>query len=340
MTGNDTLKKSAWLVSLVGLLLFVAIVGYHGIGFVGAAVTAVGWGLLWITLFHLAPMVIDAYAWQILLDKQHRIGIVKLSGIAWVGEAVNSLLPVALIGGGVVRARLLSLAQVPVAIGGASVVVDLTVAVASLIFFSFAGVAVLVANALPGYFLMQLLPGLLLFSLAVCGFYVAQRRGMFLALARRIERLNGTGVTSELSSNAARLDRHITEIYQRRGDFWYAFAVRLVGWIIGTGEVWLALHYLGHPVTLVDALMLESLVQAIRSAAFLIPGALGIQEGAFMLLGASIGIPPQTGIALSLVKRVRELSLGIPALLIWQEREVRYFRQESVRNPSVAREGK
>ena len=81
---------------------------------------------------------------------RHRIGFVRLTGIAWVGEAANSLLPVALIGGGLVRARLLSVARVPAAIGGASVVVDLTVAVISLILFSFAGVAVLVTNALPG----------------------------------------------------------------------------------------------------------------------------------------------------------------------------------------------
>ena len=340
MTGNETLKRTAWLLTLLGLVLFVAVISYQGIGSVGAAVAAVGWGLVWISLFHLAPLLVDTYAWQILLDKRYRVGIIKLTGIAWIGEAANSLLPVALIGGGLVRARLLSLAQVPAAIGGASVVVDLTVAVISLIFFSFAGVAVLVINALPGHSSTQLLPGLVIFSLVIYVFYLAQRRGMFLALARRIERLSGSDATGVLSSDAARLDRCVADIYQRRGDLWLAFLVRLIGWVIGTGEVWLALRYLGQPVTLVEALMLESLGQAIRSAAFVVPGALGIQEGAYLVLGATIGIPPHIGIALSLVKRVRELSLGVPALLIWQGREVRHFRQRSSHKPSVVGGGK
>ena len=340
MTWTTTLKKSAWLVSLIGLLLFVAVIGYQGIGSVSTAVGAVGWGLVWISLFHLAPLVVDTYAWQILLDRRYRVGLGRLTEISWIGEGVNSLLPVALIGGGLVRTRLLNLARVPAAIGGASVVVDLTLAVISLIFFSIAGVAVLFSHALPGHTLTQLLPGLLAFSLLIYGFYVAQRRGMFLALARRIERLSGTKTAGSLSIDAARLDCRVAEIYERRGDLWFAFLLRLLGWVIGAGEVWLALRYLGHPVTLVEALMLESLGQAIRSAAFVVPGALGIQEGAYLLLGTSIGIPPHIGIALSLVKRVRELVFGMPALLLWHGLEVRRFGQRPSRKPFIVGEGK
>lgn len=329
MTRHETLKKSAWLLSLAGLLLFVGVVSYQGIGSVSAAVAAVGWGLVWISLFHLAPLVVDTYAWQILVDRRHRVGLGRLTVISWIGEAVNSLLPVALIGGGLVRARLLSLSRVPAGISGASVVVDLTVAVISLIFFSFAGVAVLLTHALPGQASTQLLPGLILFSLLTYGFYAAQRRGMFLRLARRIEKMNGSGTGGALSNDAASLDRCVAEIYERRGDIWFAFLVRLIGWVIGAAEVWLALHYLGHPVSLVEALMLESLGQAVRSAAFVVPGALGIQEGAYLVLGASIGIPPQIGVALSLVKRVRELAFGVPALLLWHGLELRRFRKRT-----------
>ncbi|MFQ6006377.1 MAG: flippase-like domain-containing protein [Woeseia sp.] len=335
LTRNDTLKKSAWLVSLAGLLLFAAVVGYQGIGAVSAAVAVVGWGLVWINLVHLAPLVVDTYAWQILLDRRHRVGLGRLTGISWIGEAVNSLLPVALIGGGLVRARLLSHAHVPAAISGAAVVVDLTVAVISLILFSFAGVAVLLSHALPGHTSAQLLPGLFVFSLLVYGFYVAQRRGMFLKLARRIEKMSGSGTGGALSSDAARLDRRVAEIYERRPDFWIALLVRLLGWVIGAAEVWLALRYLGHPVSLVEALMLESLGQAIRSAAFVVPGALGVQEGAYLVLGASIGIAPHIGVALSLVKRVRELSFGVPALLLWHGLEVRRFRQRPGRKSFI-----
>lgn len=338
--GTGGLKKTAWLVSLVGLTLFVAVIGYQGIGSVTAAVAVAGWSLAWISLFHLLPLLIDTYAWQLLLGSQQRVDIMQLTWISWIGEAVNSLFPVALIGGGVVRARLLARAGVPKAIGGASVVVDLTVAVITLIVFSLAGVAVLVAQALPGYSLGQLLPGLLIFSLLSYAFYVAQRRGMFLAVARRIERMQNSEKRGKLSEDAAMLDCAIAEIYGRRGAFWSACLIRFGGWVIGAGEVWLALYFLQYPVTLLEAMMLESIGQAIRSAAFVIPGALGVQEGTYLLLAVSIGIPPQIGVALSLVKRVRELSLGVPALLFWQGLELQRLRRQPPGPPAVAGEGK
>ena len=100
-------------------------------------------------------------------------------------------------------------------------------------------------------------------------------------------------------------------------------AWRLVGWFVGIGEVWLALYFLGQPVGLDEALMLEALGQAIRGAAFAIPGALGVQEGGFALLAPLVGLSMETGVAISLVKRVRELTLGVPGLMAWQVAESR-----------------
>ena len=60
---------------------------------------------------------------------------------------------------------------------------------------------------------------------------------------------------------------------------------------------------------------MESLGQAIRGAAFAIPGALGVQEGGYLLLAPLVGLPPDAGLALSLAKRARELLLGLPGLL-------------------------
>ncbi len=94
-----------------------------------------------------------------------------------------------------------------------------------------------------------------------------------------------------------------------------------MGWLAGVGEVWLALYFLGHPVTLVEALILESLGQAVRSAGFAIPGALGVQEGGLLVLGALVGLPGEVAIGLSLVKRARELTLGLPGLAAWQVAE-------------------
>jgi len=64
--------------------------------------------------------------------------------------------------------------------------------------------------------------------------------------------------------------------------------------------------------------MLESLGNAVRGAAFAVPGALGVQEGGFILLGSQLGLDAETSLALSLVKRFRELVFGLPGLVVWQ----------------------
>jgi uncharacterized membrane protein YbhN (UPF0104 family) len=75
-------------------------------------------------------------------------------------------------------------------------------------------------------------------------------------------------------------------------------------------------------------MLLESLGQAVRAGAFVVPGALGVQEGAFMLLGRALGIPPETALALSLSKRCRELLFGLPGLVVWQFSEATGFLKQ------------
>jgi hypothetical protein len=90
-----------------------------------------------------------------------------------------------------------------------------------------------------------------------------------------------------------------------------------VSWILGAGEIWLGLYYLGQPIDITTALLMESLAQALRTAAFFVPGALGVQEGGYMIIGGAYGLSPEVALALSLVKRTRELLFGVPGLVAW-----------------------
>jgi len=73
-------------------------------------------------------------------------------------------------------------------------------------------------------------------------------------------------------------------------------------------------------------MVLESLGQAVRSAAFAVPGALGIQEGGFILLGSLFGLPSTAALSLSLVKRLPDLAIGLPGLAAWQMLEFRRMK--------------
>jgi hypothetical protein len=100
---------------------------------------------------------------------------------------------------------------------------------------------------------------------------------------------------------------------------------------------------MGHPLGFTGALALESLVLALRTAAFVVPGAAGVQEGGYLVLGAVFGLPPEVALALAVLKRARELVMGLPALLLWQWVEARrafagahgpqHIRSADVREP-------
>ncbi len=321
LIGANRLKTLARGGLLVGIVLFVAIIAREGVGEVAGALSVAGWGLLGVAAFHLLPVFGDAMGWRCLLASRSPISIRTAVYSRWIGESVNGLLPVAQVGGSVVKANLITRRGVPGALAGASVVVDITALVGSQIAFTLLGLALLIAQVRGGQLAPTALAGAVLMSVLLFGFYLAQRRGMFGALARALEKLAPGGGSSTFTEGAESIDSDVRAIYAESRAVVGAVAWHLVAWIVGAGEVWLALWLLGHPVDLSSALLLESLGQAVRAAAFVIPGALGVQEGGYVLLGQVLGIGPETALALSLSKRVRELALGIPGLVAWQIEE-------------------
>jgi hypothetical protein len=103
-----------------------------------------------------------------------------------------------------------------------------------------------------------------------------------------------------------------------------AFAWQLAGYMLGALEVYWALAFFGHPVSIASALAVEALTQAVRHAAFFMPAGLGVQEAAIMVLAHMAGVDREAGIALALVKRMREVLFGCIALAGWQLAEVRH----------------
>jgi putative membrane protein len=226
------------------------------------------------------------------------------------------------IGGNVVKARLLAAAGVAGPRAGASVVADVTTLMIAQLAFTLVGVGLLAAR-IGGVRLVGLaaLGAGLMVTLAV-GFIAAQRAGAFGHGARVIARL-GSGVGGGLALDADALDGEVHALHRERGRLLASWGWHLASWLAGAGEVWLALYFLGHPVDVWTALLLESLGQAVRAAAFAVPGALGVQEGGFVVLGAALGIGPETCLALSIAKRAREILLGVPGLVAWQTEAAR-----------------
>jgi len=288
----------------------------------------VGWWLIPITLFHLVPLVFSALSWRELISAASRPDAFTTVWIRWIRESINSLLPVASIGGDVASFRLAHLQGVPVPQAAASMVVDTTVGVVTQLIFVLAGVGLLLLRSTEGGALAvagMVLTGTAILFAATAAFVFFQHRGLFAGFAKFTRSLLPEKLQFAFTARASAIDEAIVLSYGSGRVIFRASLLRLVGWAAGAGEVWLVMYALGHPIGMVDAFILESLSSGVRAAAFMVPGALGAQEASFVLFGALFGLPADTALTISLSKRVRELALGVPGLLVWHWIEAHYM---------------
>jgi putative membrane protein len=311
-------RAAVWLLT-AGVLLFAGVLISQGLTAVFATLAVAGWGLPLVALLHLVPLALDAASIRVMFDTSRVRSSLRDAILArWVGESANSFLPAGPIGGPVVMARYFAQRGMTMRDAAAGVTVSTTLQALAQMIFALMGVAMLGAHASQGTEHAIRVPliiagGVLAFCLT--GFYLMQRRGLFGKLMRVIKRFSGKRDWARITDQADAIDLAVQDAYGRRGRAAASFLLSFAGWIIGTAEVYLILQLLQFPVGWGDALLLESLGQAIRAAGFAIPGSLGIQEGGFLLLAPLAGLRPETALALSLAKRAREVILGAPGLL-------------------------
>jgi putative membrane protein len=315
-------RAGTFLLS-AGVVLFVALLGWQGFGSVASMLAAAGWGLVAVAAFHLLPVVLDAAAIGVLFSPRDRDMSIRDALLArWTGESVNSLMPAGQIGGPMLMVRYLAQRGMRARDAAAVITVSTTMQTIGQLIFALIGVALLGSHAAGGSSTSvrtAVLVVIVLIGAMTFGFYLAQRRGLFGRATRFASsvaaRFSAKRDWSSLVTRAEAVDIAVHDMYRERRKVAASFTLSLIGWIVGTGEVWLALRVLGHPVGWTEALILESLGQAIRGAAFAIPGSLGVQEGGYLLLARMIGLPPEAALALSLAKRARELLLGLPGIV-------------------------
>jgi putative membrane protein len=312
------LRALLYLVWAGGLALFIGLILWNGAAEVASAMAHASSGLAVVVAYHVAPIFAHTIAWRCLQPRPARRSLGKLLLLRWYGESVGALVPLGQVGGDLLRGRWHARMGVaaPTAIGIA--VVDLATEIYAQMAFGGIG---LLAFAMVGQaqaaLMWRLAATLAVMTLLIFGFYIAQTKGLFTRIVTSIERV--FLAESQRSRSAARaMDGTIRRLYRRRRSLGAAFGWHLLGWLLGTGEIWLAAAFIGAPVTVLQALILESLVNMVRGAAFIIPGALGMQEGALIALGAVFGLGPDQSLAISLIKRARELIMGVPGLLSWQ----------------------
>ena len=324
MRGEKKIRIAFYLLAAGGAALFTLLLIRQGAPHVIAAFASAGWWIAAVAIYHLAvPLFLDAIAWWALFPKSDRLPLRKLLWMRWIGESVSTLVPSAAVGGDIVRARLAAIngATLPVAAG--TVLVDITLGVFTQAAFTVLGLVLLVDVTGQKNFVRPTLVGTLVGVLGVAGFYFVQRLGMFRFLGLIVARLANSPEWQSLVQSGETLDQTVRKLYARRGGVLACCVWTIISLVAGSGEIWIALYALDLHATFINALILQSMVLTIRSAAFAVPGGLGVQEGGYLFVGNLLGVPGDAAFALSLIARVRELALGIPGLISWQVIEAR-----------------
>jgi len=324
MKALGKIHVTVWLLGLAGAALFTILLIRQGLPQVGAAFAAAGWAIAAVVAFHFAvPVFLDALAWWVLFPKLERPALLQLLWMRWVGESVSTLVPSAAVGGDIVRARLAAINGTPLPLAAGTVLVDLTVGVFTQAGFTMLGLALLVDATGQRNFVRPTLIATLIGVVCIAGFYFVQRLGMFRSLALIVARLANSPEWQSLVESGETLDRTVRTLYARRRAVMTCCIWTIISLAGGSGEIWIALQALDLHATFVNALILQSMVLTIRSAAFAVPGGLGVQEGGYLFVGNLLGIPGDAAFALSLIARVRELALGVPGVISWQLIEAR-----------------
>jgi putative membrane protein len=312
-----TVQIGAVIALLAGIAISAVLIAYHSFDSVGRAVLSIGWGLGLIVIAHLIAVVCCGFAWRLLFRSGRPAQTGLLVVLRWIRESVNTLLPVARLGGDIVGVRLLVTRGSEVNLASGSVVADRTVEVLSLFFFALTGVLLLLSRGGKGDFAQLAILGVIATSAVLTVLFAAQRWGLLRLVEKAVQKLAGKCCAVTDSGNEG-----IHEIvWSMYGDYRRLAAATLlhaIGWILGVVQIWVALYLMGHETGWAEVFIIESLSQVICTAAFIMPAALGAQEAAYMVAAGFFGIPPELGLALSLVKRLSDVLSGIPGLLVWQ----------------------
>jgi putative membrane protein len=318
-------KKLSYVLALLGLLLGTLLIAWFDVGRVAAGALSVGWGgFALIIAWQLLIFVILGIAWDVLTQRGPNR---KLWVFVWgrmVRDSSANCLPFSQVGGFVFGARAVTLLGVPWPVATASTVVDVTAEFLAQLAFTALGLVVLLLRAPDSSLATPLELGLGLAVAAAVAFIFLQSRAAPL-FARIGHRIAGRWL-NEAQDRVQAVQTEMSEIYRQPLRLALGWAVHLLGWITTGVAGWIAYRLLGVPVDLEAALAIEALLSALAAIAFLVPVNAGVQEAGYAGLGAIFGIPPEISLSVSLIRRARDLVIGVPVLLIWQYTEFRHMR--------------
>ncbi|HEY4125864.1 MAG TPA: lysylphosphatidylglycerol synthase domain-containing protein [Rhizomicrobium sp.] len=316
-------------MKFLGALAFAAGLGvlgwllvHFGTAPIGAAWSTLGFsGLAIVVAAHLPVAAFLGFAWWSLGRDVVGAGPLKFIWARLVRDGAAEVLPFSQVGGYVFGARALTLSGVSGFFAAISTVVDLVVELAAKLPYLLIGLALLaVLKPESAYFVPVLIGVAISTGLLILALIFRDRsRGALERLAMRMAQRWPALHLGEADQTRAT----ISGVLAKDGRAAAGFAFHFIAWALGAFEAWIAFRLMGADISLAEAAVIDSLFTGLRTFAFFIPGAIGVQEAAYVALCAMFGISPGLALAFSLVRRGRDFLIGVPCLFGWQLTEGR-----------------
>jgi glycosyltransferase 2 family protein len=300
-----------------GVALFSYLIVRVGPGAVLASFEALSWRLVVVAVF---PCVVvkafDTLGWVFAFPTD-RVPFMRLATTLLAGQAITMTTPTGTLGGDAVKAWMLR-DRVSLPESLSSLIIFKTTTTASQGLFLLLGIVIARWTIAPDATLIRAMEWLLVLeTIGVVGFVAAQMLGVMAGGHRVLERFGFAG-RGNLGPAARHVDQALRTYYRRQPDrLVLSLVFNFLAWIAGIGEAWLILYFLGQPVSLTTALVIEALGAGIAFATFFVPAQVGFAEGGAVATFLALGLDGSVGLTFSLVRRVRDLTwIGLGLVLL------------------------
>ena len=310
------------LVLVLGAATFLYLLWTFDPARVWGHLLAFGWGFAVLLPFQICDHMLNAVGWKLAFPPESagRAPFWNLVRVRIAGDGVNYLTPSANIGGEFVRPGMVSgplsddvkvtsvlIAKVTQSVGQAFFILSGLGYLLHAHLFQFAGRQATFGAIGVGGILFGLVLGVSLLLIEPPSWFARRFPAAVEASA---------GVRALLKSY----------LISHPGRFLGSIAFFMLGYAWGAAEVWLICRFLGLPIGAETALSVEFLSNLVDSLAFWVPAKIGTQEAGKTAIFAGLGLPPELGFTLGVIRHVRELcwaGLGLSFYAAHQRRALK-----------------
>jgi glycosyltransferase 2 family protein len=306
------MKPLKILYLLIGIGLLVFVLSHTDIPSVWSQLEKVGWGILVVLSVYKIVFILDTFAWQLTLPSTQptRRWMYVLWKVRMVGAAFAKVMPFSSFGGAPIKGFILKHHYgIKYREGAASLILAESTHMISLVFFMTTGVLlILFASNLPESYHLFAIISLGVITFGILLFFIVQRYKITSLTGSWLSRRKIGKRLEKVIHQIHDMDERLVQFYTRdKRHFFSASFLNLVGWYLDALEIYVIFYFLGHPITFIEAVILQTFVELVRAGTFFIPAGLGSQEAVFMIATEAITGQPILGIAAALIRRVREI---------------------------------